>query len=64
MKVTRSIAFDFELELDRVLARAARLKAAVAGTADVTEVRVKAHKVKAHERAAHTRYVITPRKPG
>lgn len=60
-KVRQSIVFDFEVELAAVRRRAARLQAAVDGTADITEVKVKEHNVRAHKRAAHTRYVITLR---
>lgn len=60
-RVKASFDFDFEAELTRVLARAERLRAAVAGKANITKVQVKAHKVKAHDRAAHTRYVIKVR---
>jgi hypothetical protein len=62
MKVTKAIAFDFEVELDRVVRRAERLRDALAGTADINEVHVVAHKVRAHDRAAHVRYVITRRR--
>ncbi len=58
-KIRQTIKFDFETELDRVLRRVNRLKAAIAGDAQVTEVKVKEHNVRAHKRAAHTRYVIT-----
>lgn len=57
-KVRKNIVFDFEVELDTVLRRAARLRAAIEGNAEITEVKVKAHPVRAHTRAAHTRYVI------
>lgn len=60
-KVRQSIVFDFETELAAVRRRATRLQAAVDGTADITEVKVKEHSVRAHKRAAHTRYVITLR---
>ena len=58
-KVRQTIRFDFEIELATVRRRAARLQAAVDGSAQVTEVKVKAHNVRAHKREAHTRYVIT-----
>lgn len=56
------LRFNFEDELRRALARAERLRAAQEGRADVTEVRVRAHKVKAHDRAAHVRYAIRVRR--
>ncbi len=51
----------FEEELERVLRRATKLRAAIAGTADISYVRVRACKVAAHSRGAYTRTVITPR---
>ena len=60
-KVRQTIVFDFETELSAVLRRAARLRSAISGDADITEVKVKEHNVRAHKRAAHTRYVITLR---
>jgi len=59
--VNKTIKFNFEVELDRVLRRVARLKAAVNDEADITEVKVKECKVRAHKRVAHSRYVITVR---
>ena len=58
-KVRQNLTFDFQTQLDYVLRRAARLKAAISGDAQITEVKVKEHNVRAHKRAAHTRYVIT-----
>lgn len=52
----------FEEELARILRRAARLKAALAGSADIERVQVQACKVAAHTRGAHTRVIIRMRK--
>jgi hypothetical protein len=60
-KVRQTITFDFETELAAVRRRAARLEAAIAGKAKITEVKVKACAVRAHKREAHSRYVITLR---
>ena len=60
-KLTKTITIDFESELERVLRRVARLKAALAHEADITEVPVKECKVRPHTRKAHTRRVITIR---
>ena len=57
-KVRASINFDFEQELERVLARADRLKAAIKGSASVKTVSVKAHNVRAHTVRAHERVII------
>lgn len=54
--------YDFEEELQRVVRRANRLRAAMSGDATVTEVPVKSVRVRAHTRRAHTRLVITTRK--
>ena len=52
----------FEDELARVVRRAMRLRAAIAGSADITRVRVAECEVAAHTRGAHTRLVIRLRK--
>ncbi len=54
-------AREFEEELARIVRRANRLRAAIAGSADVRQVSVKSCKVAAHTRGAHTRTVITLR---
>jgi hypothetical protein len=53
---------DFEKELQRILRRASRLRAALAGSADVVRVKVKACTVPEHRRGAHERVVIRMRK--
>jgi len=48
----------FEEQLAIVLRRAARLQAAIDGSAEIEYVEVGACRVKAHRRGAHTRAVI------
>lgn len=52
----------FEDELARIVRRATRLRAAIAGSADVRRVKVAECKVAAHTRGAHTRVVIQLKK--
>lgn len=51
----------FEDELERIVRRAQRLRAALEGSADLREIKVAACKVAEHERGAHTRYVVVRR---
>jgi len=53
---------EFEEQLQSVLRRAARLRAAIEGSADITYVQVAKTHVRAHDRRAHRRAVITLRK--
>lgn len=55
---------EFEEELARVLRRAARLRAAVEGSADLQRVEVDGGWVRKHYRKKHTRIVIRLRKGG
>lgn len=57
-----SKTYDFEDELARIVRRAQRLRAAIAGEATITRVQVREVKVRAHTRRAHVRLVITARK--
>jgi hypothetical protein len=52
----------FEEELARIVRRANRLRAALAGDADIVKVEVKKCTVPQHDRVAHTRLVIQKRK--
>ena len=61
-KVRQAFAFDFEVELARVLRRAELLRAALRGDALIEEVRVRETKVRAHTRREHVRYVLRRRK--
>lgn len=56
-----SKTYDFEAELARVVRRANRLRAAIAGEATITRVEVKRTEVRKHWRKAHVRLVITPK---
>jgi hypothetical protein len=62
--VKQQINFDFEEELERVLRRAEKLKAAIKGSASIQRVDVKAHNVRAHSVRAHTRLLIKLPKAG
>lgn len=59
--MTRAQRLQFEQDLARILRRAARIRAAFEGSADVVAIKVKPCKVAEHKRGAHTRYVIQKR---